>query len=165
MPRAIANRLAGTKRRSIRKWLISAFICVVTGCCISSYGQTNQCPPRAVPFFLPHVQLRTERRVEALKAEPLVSGKPVSETPPQMTAADVFFGAGDLHGRAVRSDRFYLTEPEPISNDPIVRIVDNIFTPEIVHIGKTPVTCSVVTAIKRKNPFCLLNPIFFQASW
>jgi hypothetical protein len=166
MARTIANCLVGTTRRGIRIRLISTIVCAATAWCISCYGQTNQCPDKAVGFFLPQVQLRPENRIEeAVKPEPAVSAKPVAETPPQVTAADIVFDDDHIHARVVRADRFYLTRPVPVSDDPMVRAVNNIFTPEVVYLGKIPVTCSIVTAIKRKNPLCLLNPIFFQASW
>jgi len=41
----------------------------------------------------------------------------------------------------------------------------DIFRPEVIHLGKTYVSCSLLTAIKRKNPLCLINPIFFNLSW
>ncbi len=35
----------------------------------------------------------------------------------------------------------------------------------IFHIGKTEWSCSILTAIKRRNPLCLLNPIVLNISW
>ena len=34
-------------------------------------------------------------------------------------------------------------------------------------VGKTTVSCSILTAIKRKNPLCLINvnPYFLKVSW
>jgi hypothetical protein len=32
------------------------------------------------------------------------------------------------------------------------------FEPAVIHLGHAEMTCSVLTAIKRKNPFCLLSP-------
>lgn len=40
-----------------------------------------------------------------------------------------------------------------------------VFSPEVVKLGKVKVTGGVVAAIKRKNPFCLLNPLVFAAGW
>lgn len=42
---------------------------------------------------------------------------------------------------------------------------DPVFAPEVVKLGKIKVTGGVVAAIKRKNPFCLLHPLVFAASW
>lgn len=44
-------------------------------------------------------------------------------------------------------------------------IIDAIFEPEIIRMGKTAVSGAIITAYKRKNPLCLLNPIFFDLSW
>jgi len=43
--------------------------------------------------------------------------------------------------------------------------IDSIFRPEVYHGRKVYVSCSVLTAIKRKNPLCLLNPLFLHVSW
>jgi hypothetical protein len=61
----------------------------------------------------------------------------------------------------------YLTRPAPPSSSFLVRATDAAFTPEPVHIGKTTMfSCSVLTAIKRKNPLCLLDTLpFLQISW
>ena len=42
---------------------------------------------------------------------------------------------------------------------------DPVFAPEVVKVGKVRMSGGVVTAIKRKNPFCLLHPLVFVASW
>jgi hypothetical protein len=42
---------------------------------------------------------------------------------------------------------------------------DPVFAPEVVKVGKVQMSGSIVTAIKRKNPFCLLHPLAFVASW
>ena len=39
------------------------------------------------------------------------------------------------------------------------------FRPAVIHLGKTELTCSLYTAIKRKNPLCLINPVFLNFSW
>ncbi len=61
----------------------------------------------------------------------------------------------------------YLTRPAPPSSNLLVRATDAVFTPETVHLGKTTTfSCSILTAIKRKNPLCLLNTLpFLQLSW
>lgn len=69
------------------------------------------------------------------------------------------------HGTFVRNDVFYLTRAEPELADDTARFVDQVFRPEVFHVGKIPATCTIWAAIKRKNPLCLLNPIFFQVSW
>jgi len=43
--------------------------------------------------------------------------------------------------------------------------VNSIFVPEVVQFRKVSVSCSIITAIKRKNPIALLNPIFLDIRW
>jgi len=59
----------------------------------------------------------------------------------------------------------YFTRLPPSSEKALDRVVDNIFNPEVFRMGKTSVSCSILTAIKRKNPLCLANPIFLNISW
>ena len=58
----------------------------------------------------------------------------------------------------------YLKAPEP-STSKFVRWTDAILLPERVRVRKTSVSCSVVTAVKRKNPLCLLSPRLLDLSW
>lgn len=59
----------------------------------------------------------------------------------------------------------FLTRQGSTSGNVLERCLDAVFQPEIIRIGKTSVSCSIITAIKRKNPLCLINPIFFNLSW
>ena len=43
--------------------------------------------------------------------------------------------------------------------------VERLFRPEVIRIGKMKVSISLITAIKRKNPLCLLNPVFLNIDW
>ena len=45
------------------------------------------------------------------------------------------------------------------------QVWDPVFAPEVVKVGKVQMSGGIVTAIKRKNPFCLLHPLAFVASW
>jgi len=75
--------------------------------------------------------------------------------------------AGEFDYRTYRlvHDRDFLKRPEPLLDDLFSRTLNGIFLPEPFRIGKTTVSCSLVTAIKRKNPLCLLNPIVLNISW
>ncbi|HEX7860084.1 MAG TPA: hypothetical protein VF773_07160 [Verrucomicrobiae bacterium] len=44
-------------------------------------------------------------------------------------------------------------------------IWEPVFSPEVVKLGKIQMSGGIVAAIKRKNPFCLLHPLAFIASW
>jgi len=48
---------------------------------------------------------------------------------------------------------------------PFDRFINSIFAPDFIHLGKVDVSCSILSAINRKNPLCLINPIFFQLTW
>jgi len=37
--------------------------------------------------------------------------------------------------------------------------------PQPIQFRKVSVSCSIITAIKRKNPLCLINPIFLDVRW
>jgi hypothetical protein len=58
------------------------------------------------------------------------------------------------------------TRREPPSENVFVRALDNTFRPEVIRLGRTTkLSCSLVTAIKRRNPLCLLNPVVLNLSW
>ena len=59
----------------------------------------------------------------------------------------------------------YVIFHEPPPDNLYVRTMDTIFRPEVIRLGKMSVASSVVTAIKRKNPLCLLNPMVLVFSW
>lgn len=42
---------------------------------------------------------------------------------------------------------------------------DPVFAPEVIKVGKVHMSGGVIAAVKRKNPFCLLHPLVFVASW
>jgi hypothetical protein len=88
------------------------------------------------------------------------------------------FGTGSLQGEASsdidsRMERIYrklesgghLAPREQKSDNRFVRAMDAVFTPEVIEFGGTAIAFSPYTAIKRKNPFCLLNPIPIAISW
>jgi len=58
-----------------------------------------------------------------------------------------------------------LEPPHPIYDSELERAVGEAFRPEIIHIGHARFSCSIITAIARKNPFCLLDPSFFGISF
>jgi len=59
----------------------------------------------------------------------------------------------------------YLTRPALPSEDRLDALVNTIFVPESIKFRKVSVSCSIVTAIKRKNLLPLLNPIFLDIRW
>lgn len=68
-----------------------------------------------------------------------------------------------LYRRLEQSGNLKLLEPMPQSGSR--GVINTIFEPDVIHLGRTAVSGSIITAYKRKNPLCLLNPIFFNLSW
>jgi hypothetical protein len=164
-------------------------------CCLAvafywceGFGQTN-CPAPQTLFSLPHLELkklecepgaplraeRTETSERALARDAFAAGavsvtlstNSASPAPEEFalssTPDDDLFRKLDVYRRL--DEGGYLTRPDTRSDNLIERSIDYTFRPELLHVGKTAVSCTLITAIKRKNPFCLLNPIFFQWSW
>jgi len=59
----------------------------------------------------------------------------------------------------------YFTRPELPTENRLERLAMSTFEPEVFHFRKVSVTCSLLTAIKRKNPFCLISPVFLNVAW
>jgi len=134
---------------------------------VSCVGQTNSSTAPVLGFSLPPFHLRAEVATETEKysSSPTVSVSTPANPAVVPAALESSVADDEFHSRFIRSGEFYLTRAELPASSGVVRFVENIFTPEVVHIGKVPVSCTIVTAIKRKNPLCLLNPYFFQAWW
>ena len=59
-----------------------------------------------------------------------------------------------------------IIRPAKVPADPVTWVLDSVFRPEEFNVGRTiTVSCSILTAVKRKNPLCLLNPLFLSVSW
>jgi hypothetical protein len=162
--------------------------CALACSCLSSSGQTNSRPEACGLFSLSAVQLRSlisepEQIVHAPAAgsnEGAHLHKPISESDQILSAISsvpnpngmsepmsLHANERDLDLRLYyRLERGgYLTRAEPKLESRFIRAIDAIFEPEVVRIGKTSVSCSIITAIKRKNPLCLISPIFLSVSW
>jgi len=74
-------------------------------------------------------------------------------------------GDADLRTYRRFEENGYLKRPPAKSDNAFVRVANNIFEPTPIRIGKTTVVCSLITAIKKKNPLCLLNPMVLSISW
>ncbi len=61
-------------------------------------------------------------------------------------------------------ERHDLFPPKPSENR-FVRVTDTIFTPAPIKLGSTYISFTPVTAWKKRNPLCLLNPLVFNISW
>lgn len=78
---------------------------------------------------------------------------------------DSYLGEFDYRTYRLLYESDFLKRPEPEPDDLFSRVANEIFKPEPFRIGKTTVCFSVVTAMKRKNPLCLLNPMVLNMSW
>ena len=61
-------------------------------------------------------------------------------------------------------ERNDLFAPQPSQNR-FVRATDAIFSPAPIRLGSTYISFTPVTAWKKRNPLCLLNPLVFNISW
>ena len=136
-------------------------------CCVA---QTNGFSPPAPAFFQPGLQLRQHAPSVSANATVTSQSGPV---PPENVTRIVTSKAElssstaqGLHISFVRTDQFYLVRSEPPAfQHGGNRFLDQVFRPEEFRVGKFAVSSPIATAVKRKNPLCLLNPIVFQASW
>jgi hypothetical protein len=155
-------------------------------CSWNSCGQTNAFLVPVRWFSVPSPQLRplttgagtpipVQNARDETSAFPEIQAAPTQRTdanvdrlnlehPEQLTLSS---RPGDFDFRTYRmlEERGYLRRPEPKSDNRFVRFVNGIFEPTPIRLGKTVVTCSIITAIKRKNPLCLINPLVLTVSW
>ena len=151
-----------------------ACACAVAWSAVSCSGQTNTSTATPLGFSVPPMRLRGELVVETEndvggtnsdKAAPTISLSTPAAVETPSVALQSSLSDAEFSSRVIRSGEFYLTRAEPPADSGVVRFVEGIFTPEVIHLGKVQVACPIVTAIKRKNPLCLLNPLVFQVSW
>jgi hypothetical protein len=140
----------------------------------TSLAQTTSPAPIQKWLTLSDLHLRPETTT-AVKPEslPKVAGPDLSSTAPK--PANATSQPADPFSLGLNRDDadFYfrhqdlgLLKPPAGPHDPLSRGFDAVFRPEEFHLGrKATVSCSILTAIKRKNPLCLLNPIFLHVSW
>ena len=126
------------------------------GLCFTAHcGETNDCAHTL--FCLAPVKLRTEARPEAPALEPTDADRPVPSASASSSGNEIVLSDWNFHSTVFRSDRFYLTQSRALPENGLVRFVDGIFTPEVFQLGKASVSSPFATAIKRKNPLCLLS--------
>jgi hypothetical protein len=135
-----------------------ALALVMSCCCVSFGGETNNCAIPAVRFYQPSAQLRPNPRLERLQPDSTVSGSTVSSAPVSSAQSENTLSDWGLHSRIFRSDRFYLTQRADVSAESgLLGFVHAVFTPEVVQIGKVSVTSPILTIARKKNPLCLLS--------
>jgi hypothetical protein len=172
---------AGSVRTVPMKRIIGV-ACVMALSCGYSIGQTNASPQTKLNFLLPPVRLSLEfnsaadkpaefeQQVVETKPEPSLHSTSVQNVEVQYVVLD-----SDLHTRLLKPGEFYLGTPRLRPNSGTMRFVDDVFTPEYIHWGKTSVQCPFVTVIRRKNPLSFLSSFatgdgllkckLFELSW
>lgn len=159
------------------------------------FGQTN-CPVPLGLFSLPHMEMKKlecepegqphGRRNEASKSgtgrealvEPAIlanvsTNRSLDPGTISLSSSDKddSFQTLDIYRRL--DDGGYLTShnrPDSL----LRREMDAMYRPEVFHLGKTTIRCSLISAIRHKDPLCLLNlddpesipsVVFFKLSW
>ena len=151
----------------------------IAGMALAAVAETNSIPQYARCFILPKPRLRTG------PAEPPAPGPApgngqailtvsVTEMRPadlktQQTdrfALSAERGSGEAERYYLRQPNFGFIPPARASEDPVVRATEAIFRPEDFRIGRTTTfSCTILTAIKRRDPLCLLNRHFLIITW
>ena len=160
------------------------------------FGQTN-CPVPLAWLSVPHLEMKRlecepkapvqTRRIEAtglaIGRETLVAPAvwaAVSTNSANPEPQEVALSSSDHDDLFHRLDVYrrldeggYLTKPYRPAGL-LAREMDSMYRPEVFHVGKTTIRCSLLSAIKHKDPLCLLNlddpestpsVVFFKLSW
>jgi len=157
-----------------RKAFCHALVIVISGLTLTAVAETNAIPLVTRLFILPEPHLRSEfqeplsSRTDPQQRETNSGSSPTEMGPWHLDvhrsdSITLTTSRGDTDSQQYQ--QFKIIEPVHESGNRISRCLDSVFLPEEVHVGKTTVSCSILTAIKRKNPFCLINPIFLNVSW
>lgn len=163
--------------------LLSFTLLLMSAACSIGRGQTNPSALAARPLFsLPPSELRplssasdTPASCASLKKSDTRVENSVTNTMASLHWDEVgnadhltlarYPGEFDYQSYRLLHENAVLRRKEPELDDFFSRTVREVFVPEPFRIGKTTVCCSLITAIKRKNPLCLLNPMVLNVSW
>ena len=154
-------------------------VSIVVGMALTAIAQTNSFPAYTRWFIVPEPHLRTEYAEPPVSTSDPQDGQAgLSALPTEMKSADLKIqrsdpvvlsgdrGPGEVERYYLRQPDFGFIRKDRVSNNLVVRALDSVFRPEEFRVGRTTtVSCSLLTAISRRNPFCLLNPIFLNVSW
>jgi hypothetical protein len=154
--------------KTLASWLGRLVLaCAVVG--LSSGTQAQEDSQRRAPLFAtPSLQLRPQPR----PAEPTTNSvlhtvqNPVVESDDlsvQLLAERRLQDFEQAIFRRLDREGYFTRRFD--TDTPWERGIQTIFEPETFRVGKTSVSCSLATAIKRKNPLCLLSPLFLNVSW
>ncbi len=167
-------------RRFVRSAALHlAILMVIVAVALTTAAQTNPFPQSLRWLVLPDPHLRTE------STEPVMIKSDAQKQPADSNSILAELSRADLkiqHAEPItlrvdqrdqdfqqyrrRWRNFGFIRPAPAPDGILSRSLDSVFRPEEFKVGRTAtVSCSILTAIKRKNPLCLLNPIFLKMSW
>lgn len=139
---------------------IRAAMIVFGSMALAADAQTNSAPDPRRLFDVPSPQMREQ--FVAAQSAPVQIVPTHLETPP-VVALVATVDTESEHFK--RIPHIEMQRREEVPESWAARSLDSVFRPEEFRVGKTTVSCSVATAIKRRNPLCLLNPIVFNLSW
>lgn len=146
-----------------------------------SAEETVTPPPAAFPLFsmdAPAIPTTVEEMLPrhmrtAAETNSLPSAPSSNNVPSLLMSFNTSLGDGEPGTEFdVRMERLYRKldegghlERRHKSDSRLARAMDAVFSPEVIQIGATQIAFSPYTAIRRKNPFCLLNPVPIAVSW
>ena len=155
-------------------------------CNAKAYAQTNchffALPPSQLRGILPEgkssedqhaesrpLETRNLSEARAPNSDSIEAIVTTESAPPANPTNQVFLSSSGFTptGAAVYerlSRQGFFTRRETAPN-PFDQFFETVFAPKVFHLGRLDLSCSVLTAIQRQNPLCLLNPIFFQLAW
>jgi hypothetical protein len=163
-------------RRFMKKTILCGGIWAVS--CLVSFAQTNvgNAALIAPPFFhghwFPPPTTPEEIRPPSRPQDVAATSSGGSDAPaPQTRVAVARESALDNESyraallRSVEREMLLRRIPPPTFNSEIGRRIEDTFTPSPMKIGHVHIESSIITAIKKKNPFCLLNPDILHFAW
>jgi hypothetical protein len=157
-----------------------ALVVVGVGMATTTTAQTNSSVDHIRFFSIPTAQLRTadteppSSRTGLQQGEVALRSWPVetrlADLRLQLSHPLALVGKSDDEDFRLPYGRYHdldsiIIRPAKVPADPVTWVLYSVLRPEELHVGRTTVSCSILTAIKRKNPFCLLNPLFLSVSW
>jgi hypothetical protein len=118
-------------------------------------------------FTPPAFELQAAAAPNTSPADLFFAGKEGNPAEPQLDQfeLDSFSSTESRRIYARLDNEGFFERPLARSDNLIDRTIDTIFVPEPIKLGKMTLSCSVYNAVKRRNPLCLINPIFFNLSW
>jgi hypothetical protein len=156
---------------------ISAWLSLWLG--LTAWGQTNSAPSCHGLLLLSETQLRDMQpesqsapgaasagQTVAVPAAPVAQGQDSMDARLRVVRMSLSAGADGFDAdllHKLEQDGCFARRPEPPTG--VAKFADSVFRPEVISVGKTKFCCSLYTAIKRKNPLCLINPCFLNFSW